>query len=74
MSSDSPTQNLAPELSSYTFGFSLFAVIALAAWATAGSFGIDGDSDKWAMFHRCTPFVALVIAAIAITLLMLDYL
>lgn len=66
---------LKPELTTHTFAYSLFAVVALAAWAVTGSF-VSGEpeSSTWATFHRCTPVVAPLVALIAIVLLCMDFL
>ena len=63
------------ELSPGTFGYTLFALIVLSAWATIGSCSHTTTEDVaiWSLFHRSTPVVVCVITVISILLLYMDF-
>jgi hypothetical protein len=62
------------ELTVPTFGYTLFALMSLSAWATIGSHFSDHQSEAiWSLFHRVTPYVVCTIALIAILLLLIDF-
>jgi hypothetical protein len=61
------------ELTGATFGYTLFALMALSTWATVGSVYNDQTDKIWTLFHRVTPYVACTIALISIILLCVDF-
>jgi hypothetical protein len=61
------------ELTVATFGYTLFALMSLSAWATIGSVYNDKSDHIWPLFHRVTPYVACTIALISIILLCVDF-
>ena len=64
----------AHELTVSTFGYTLFALMALSTWATVGSVFSDHENETiWTLFHRVTPYVVCTISLISIILLCVDF-
>jgi hypothetical protein len=63
------------ELTPGTFGYTLFALMMLSAWAIIGSCSHTTTEDValWSLFHQLTPVVVGIIAIISILLLYMDF-
>jgi hypothetical protein len=62
------------ELTVYTFGYTLFALTFVSAWATIGSqYSDQSEEPIWSLFHSVTPYMVCTIALISIILLLVDF-
>jgi hypothetical protein len=60
-------------LSTFTFGYSGFALFALAMWAMVGSYFRMVEGPMWTWFHKLTFVLAPLLSIISIILMSIDY-